>query len=290
MKFNTRPFLIVLFIWLMTILFETAQQLFYIQRFDLGADVTFWDLFLNQTYRWMVWGISAYALVYYIKRNDFYQKYTLKDFYQHAGIILGLVIIDLLIISLIQMWMYGEVYSIQALFEDYFIFYTFQKGPIYILGFIAVSVIIHFYYSNQYLQIEVLQLEKLKQTNAELYQKLKSTSTDKESMLTIKVGNHQKIIPTKEIYWIAADDYCSRVHTQNAPSYTMRISLKALEEKLEQHFLRVHRGAIVNMKMVKGFQATPNTKLILKNEVEVNVSKSKLKLVKTFLEESSILV
>ncbi len=63
----------------------------------------------------------------------------------------------------------------------------------------------------------------------------------------------------------------------------MRISLKALEQKLNPHFLRVHRSAIVNMKMVKEFHSNNTNLLLLKDGTEVPVSQSKLKVVKAFL-------
>ena len=105
---------------------------------------------------------------------------------------------------------------------------------------------------------------------------------DRSSVLNIKIGNKQKIIPFESIYWIEADDYCSKVHTKNDSAYTMRISLKALEEKLSNNFLRVHRKAIVNMNSVEEFKNNGSSLLVLKNKTEVLVSNSKRKFVKDY--------
>ena len=106
----------------------------------------------------------------------------------------------------------------------------------------------------------------------------------KTKILNIKIGNKRKIISVNEIMWLEADDYCVLVHTINDPSYTMRISLKALQEKLSNNFLRVHRKGIVNMDMVKELNLNSNPRLVLKNDQEVIVSKSNLKFVKDFLD------
>ena len=128
-----------------------------------------------------------------------------------------------------------------------------------------------------------MQLEELKKVNAATYQKLKVSSSDKSKILNIKIGNKRKIIPVETILFLEADDYCVNVHTIDNPAYSMRISLKSLEEKLEHHFLRVHRKSIVNMKKVKELNLNRNPNLILENNKQVLVSKSNLKKVKDYL-------
>ena len=64
----------------------------------------------------------------------------------------------------------------------------------------------------------------------------------------------------------------------------MRISLKALQEILNDDFLRVHRKGIVNMKMVKELSLSSNPSILLTNNDKVIVSKSNLKKVKDYLE------
>jgi len=151
------------------------------------------------------------------------------------------------------------------------------------LGYIAITIILFLNYSKGLLQIEVQELIDIKKDNDNLYKKLRASNSDKTKVLNIKVGNKRKIIPVDNITWAEADDYCVNVHTVDFPSYTMRISLKALQEKLSDNFLRVHRKSIVNMNMVKEFNSTSNPRLILKNNQEVLISKRNLKVVKSFL-------
>ncbi len=63
----------------------------------------------------------------------------------------------------------------------------------------------------------------------------------------------------------------------------MRSSLKALEEKLNTNFMRVHRKAIVNMTMAKELNLSQTPNLTLNNDEQVIVSKRNLKSVKKYL-------
>jgi len=63
----------------------------------------------------------------------------------------------------------------------------------------------------------------------------------------------------------------------------MRSSLKALEQKLDSNFLRVHRKAIVNMDFAKEINLSQSPILILQNNEVIAISKSNLKLVRDFI-------
>ncbi|NVK53773.1 MAG: LytTR family transcriptional regulator DNA-binding domain-containing protein [Flavobacteriaceae bacterium] len=175
--------------------------------------------------------------------------------------------------------------TISNFFYEYFLFYVFQKSPTYILGYIAITVILFLSFSKEILQIEVQELIEIKNSNDKIYKKLKEVNTDKAKILNIKIGNKRKIIPVDDITWLEADNYCVNVHTINNPSYSMRSTLKSLEKKLGDNFLRVHRKGIVNMDKVREYYLATNPRVILINNQEVSVSKSNLKLVKSFLEK-----
>jgi DNA-binding LytR/AlgR family response regulator len=155
---------------------------------------------------------------------------------------------------------------------------------VFTLGYAAVSVILYQYFANKQLQIKVQELSEVKNINQGLYKKLKNENEDTSSILNIKIGNKHKIIPIKNIRWIESDDYCVKIHTDNDISYSMRSSLKSLEDKLStNNFLRVHRNALVNMKMAKEMDFSNTPKLILEDATEVLISKSKIKKVRDFL-------
>lgn len=273
----------IIVVLLLTICFETFQQVFYIERFELYENVQFFDLLKNQFYRWLIWLLLGFSLVFFVQK-DINKTPNLSFFSKYFGIILLLVFVNILIISIVQITISDEIFSISKFFSEYFLFYVFQKSPIYILGYIAITIILFLNFTNDKLQIEVQELIAIKKTNDIIYHQLKEANTDKAKVLNIKVGNKRKIIPVDTITWLEADDYCVIVHTINNPSYSMRVSLKSLQEKLENNFLRVHRKGIVNMDMAKELKLATNPRLILKDNQEVSISKSNLKIVKSYLD------
>ena len=267
----------------MAITFETFQQLYYINRYDLVENVSFIDILKNQAYRWVIWMSLGFTLVVYARKEAANFKYNFKYFLKYGLFILLLVGLNILIISTIQFFLNGDEFNFQKWIQEYISFYIFQKAPIYILGYSAIAIILHLYFANEKLQFQVQKLSELREVNLNLYNKLKAEISDKTTILNIKIGNRRRIIPVTDIQWIEADDYCARVHLTNGKSYSMRSTLKTLEEKLQDPFLRVHRKAIVNMDMAKELNTVNAPCIILKNNMEVPVSKSNLKMVKDFI-------
>ncbi|MBR9915412.1 MAG: response regulator transcription factor [Algicola sp.] len=198
--------------------------------------------------------------------------------------ILILVAINILVISVCQILISNTPFSWSILYSEFIPFFTYQKVPMYTLGYIAISIIVYLYFENEKLQISVQELSELKLTHSKLYKKLSETIDEKTTILNIKIGNKRKIIPTDHICWIEADDYCVKVHTIHDKAYTMRSSLKALENKLSHNFLRVHRKAIVNMDKTKELQLSQPPNILLHNGSKIPVSKSQLRTVKNFLD------
>lgn len=279
---SRRSILIIALIILIAITFETLQQMYYIKRFQIDENIAFFDILKAQAYRWIIWLLFSLVLVWYIKAQTFKLKIAFNIF-KLIGIIFCLVFLNIFIISLSQMILSEYSFSLTELFTEFIPFFTYQKAPIYTLGYIAISLILYLYFDNEKLQIEVQKLSELKQTNTKLYNKLRTQVDEKSRVLNIKIGNKRKIIPVEQISWIEADDYCVKVHTTTNKTYTMRSSLKALEEKLNTNFLRVHRKAIVNMDLARELHLANTPNLILKNKTEIPVSKSNLRSVKDFL-------
>ena len=273
--------LIIIIIVGLAITFETLQQLYYIRRFQLAQDVTFFDILKAQSYRWLIWLFLSFILIWFVKKIT-QKAATSANIFKLILLICGLVFLNILIISFSQVLFSEAPFSFSDLISEYLPFFTYQKAPIYTLGYIAISLILYLYFENEKLHIEVQKLSELELTNHKLYNKLKGQIDDKATVLNIKIGNKRKIIPVDQICWIEADDYCVKVHTTSNKTYTMRSSMKALEEKLNSNFLRVHRKAIVNMNLAKELNLANTPNLILQNEIEVPVSKSNLKIVKNF--------
>ncbi|RKE90893.1 LytR/AlgR family response regulator transcription factor [Ichthyenterobacterium magnum] len=279
---SKQSIIIIALVLTIAIIFETFQQLYYIKRFTIADDVTFFSILKNQSYRWIIWMLLSFPLIWYIKSMAT-KIVSLVRLSKLLLVIFGLVFINIIIISISQIYTSGDSFSLLSLFLDYAPFFMYQKAPIYTLGYIAIAIISYLFFINEKLQIEVQELAELKLTNKKLYTQLSSNINDEAKILNIKIGNKRKIIPVENICWIEADDYCVKVHTTTNETYTMRSSLKALDEKLSHHFLRVHRKAIVNMKLAKELNLASTPNLILKNNTQIQVSKSNLKTVKDFL-------
>lgn len=277
-----RSILFIASLLVLAITFETLQQLYYIRRYDLVDGITFVDVLQGQSYRWLIWMLLGMALVPYAKKGSGKSSYSFSKFAKFGLFIAALVVINIVVISILEMLISGEGFAAKLFVNEYFPFYIYQKAPIYTLGYIAVAVILHLYFANEQLQIKVQELHELKETHAQLYDQLRTRVDDRTRILSIKLGNKRRIIPVSDIVWIEADDYCVKVHTLT-DTHTMRSSLKALEEKLDGNFLRVHRRAIVNMDCTQELRLTKNPTLVLSNQEEVLVSKSQLKSVREFL-------
>ena len=94
--------------------------------------------------------------------------------------------------------------------------------------------------------------------------------------LLLKTTGRQSSVPTQDILWIEAEDYCCRVHT-NLNNYLVRQSLNSFEESLPPDlFLRIHRSTIVNVKQVELIEKAENRKHIirLRNGIERAISRS----------------
>ncbi|WP_422105686.1 LytR/AlgR family response regulator transcription factor [Winogradskyella sp.] len=198
--------------------------------------------------------------------------------------IIGLVIINIVIISISQQMTGSDPFSMELFITEYLQFFMYQKAPMYTLGYIAMTVIMHLYYVNEQLHIKIQNLSELKVTNTELYEQLKRRIDDKSSILNIKIGNKRKIVPVTDILWIEADDYCVKVHTIADDTYTMRSSLKALDEKLDDNFIRVHRKALINADFIEElYTSSGSTYLTLKNKIQIPVSKKNLSVVRKLI-------
>lgn len=268
---------------MLAITFETLQQQYYLLRFNLADNVAFFDLLKNQAYRWIIWISLGFLLIPITRRVKKLGYSFLQKSVFIAISIVALVAINIFIISLISALILGDVISWSGLWNESFAFFMFQKAPVYVLGYIAVSIILDQELINTELHFKIQALSEVKKTNQHLYQELAKQQSDKTPVLNIKVGNKRKIIPITSIIWIASDDYCVKVHTASS-SFTMRSSLKQLETRLGDPFLRIHRQAIVNMNAVTQYRATDKPAVLVNQQQWIPVAKKKLRQVKEYLQ------
>jgi two-component system LytT family response regulator len=93
--------------------------------------------------------------------------------------------------------------------------------------------------------------------------------------LAFKHNDRTIVLKATEIVWIEAEDYYVRVHSTQG-RHLVRASLASLEERLDpQSFLRVHRGALVNVEEVRELQDAGGLSLLLSDGTTVPVSRSR---------------
>ncbi|AMY07114.1 Transcriptional regulatory protein YpdB [Luteitalea pratensis] len=93
--------------------------------------------------------------------------------------------------------------------------------------------------------------------------------------LSFKQNDRQIVVPISDVYWIEAEDYYVRIHSQRG-RHLVRTPLATLEARLNpRDFLRVHRGAIVNVQKVVAVRDAGGLMLVLADGTEVPVSRSR---------------
>ena len=100
-------------------------------------------------------------------------------------------------------------------------------------------------------------------------------STGYLQRLTFRDADRLVVLKTTELMWIEAQDYYVLVHSARG-RHMIRAALAALESRLDpQRFLRVHRGAIVNVDAVREIHDTDGMRLVLSDGQFVPVSRSR---------------
>jgi len=272
----------ILFVLVVIITFQTFQQVFYVDRFQPGKEIKFFDMLQYHSMKWLLWVILG-ALLFFSVKKDLGKERNIAFILKHFFIVVFLVLLNILIISFYYTFSFDKGFDYNSFKVNFFPFYLFQRAPLYTLGYIGFTVILFFYFETKELQIKVEELVKIKDYHRSEYEKLKKSHSETDQILQIKIGNKLKVIPIEGIFWIEANDYCVMIHTSEKLSYSMRISLKSLESKLPDHFMRVHRKGIVNMKKVKNFEANEQPTLQLSNDNKVPVSKGNIKKVKNYI-------
>ena len=110
-----------------------------------------------------------------------------------------------------------------------------------------------------------------------MYNELKSKSLDdSEKIISVKIGNRIKQVSISGIEWIESDNYCVKLHTREG-CFTIRASMKYLEKYLpNDHFIRVHRNAIVNRTLIDELDISESPLVKLKNGEVIRVAMSRL--------------
>lgn len=282
MKTSHKLYIATILYFIGLLLFETAQQHYYITSFDLrdGGAVFFFDLLRNHAILWLVWIIFVIPLFFYVKRHSI-RKLSLSIVLQYGWRIAATLLLTLLCISLVKLWQNGQNI---ATFWEYLSFYTFQKAALFVNAYLGLLVFINLHQSLQLLDAKVVELSDLSTRYENLYQDFTQQQLDDQTpLMQIKIGNKVKNILLSEVIWVQSDDYCVKIHTQKK-AYNIRKSMKAMEQELgARGFIRVHRNSIVNKAAIDIFSFSPKPHVRLKNGQQLQIAASRIPKIKASL-------
>ncbi|CAM1349099.1 LytR/AlgR family response regulator transcription factor [Tenacibaculum crassostreae] len=129
------------------------------------------------------------------------------------------------------------------------------------------------------------------QVNIEDIRKLLINPIDRKykKRLTIKVGQHLKIIPIDEIECFYSENKATYIHTHSNRNYLLDNSLENWQEELDpEQFFRVNRTFIVHVNAINDIVSYTNSRLQLKlnsfNEQEIIVSRERVKDFKNWID------
>lgn len=106
---------------------------------------------------------------------------------------------------------------------------------------------------------------------ARLGQLLAGTQPDARRIAVATTAG-EVVLDADDIRWIGADDYYATIHDAAGRSYQARESLASLETRLAaDRFVRVHRGAVVNLACIRALR--PDATLVLRDGTELAVSR-----------------
>ncbi len=81
--------------------------------------------------------------------------------------------------------------------------------------------------------------------------------------IPVKVGDKVIFIRLDEVSYFQADEKYVSVVTKHAKSYTLDSSLKRLQEKLPDYFVRVHKSYLINKNLLKEIRKHFNNRFVL---------------------------
>ncbi|GAB5409107.1 MAG: hypothetical protein BalsKO_14720 [Balneolaceae bacterium] len=185
----------------------------------------------------------------------------------------------LLTVSMLTILTQGSGFSFRTFFE-LFEFILYQKGLSFLFASCLLVLLLYNKSNKLVIDAQWVEIKNLKSAS-------KTFPSIENPNLSIRIGNKVKLIPISEVFWLEADDYCVKIHT-SIKTYTMRKSLKSLEEELAPYyFIRVHRSALINLDYLK--QVDYNSSLLkLNNNSEIQLSKSGAKTLRQALSAHTI--
>lgn len=267
------------------ILFDAFQQHYYLTNFNIlanGSQISFSTLIFNHLFRWLIWAFSCLPLIWFSRKifSNVSIRVNSIGWFKLSIATLFCWLSAMALISVLNIYLNGLTNGFPTFLDNY-LFFIVQKG---ISFFFAYSILILALFNNsktRVIEAQWVELSELKDTQG--------TRQENETppMLNIKIGNRIKMLSLSDLTWIEADDYCVQLHTKQK-SYTLRKSLKSLEEQLAPYqFVRVHRRALLNLDCLDHVDFKQSV-VKLRDSSELPLSKSGAQNLRKVLKANSI--
>jgi two-component system, LytTR family, response regulator len=96
-----------------------------------------------------------------------------------------------------------------------------------------------------------------------------------ERTVTVRDAGKTLVIPIKDIDWIEAEDYCSRIHAGDRKPLVRR-TMQSFIDELDDQFMRTHRSSIVNLVRIRELRplSSGEAEAILVDGTRVRVSRA----------------
>lgn len=258
------------------VLFDSAQQKYYLDTFNLSPTegISYITLLKTHLIRWAFWAGTVFPLSYFMWSRYFRpSELALKSWISIVLFYIGGTVLTLLLISAHAI---HEQEASTVEFGEFFEFFVFQKGLSFLMASLMLVLLLYNQTKSEKIKNQVVEIRNLQRKKSDLEEVLSNAETPH---LQIKIGYKMIPVALEDIAWIQSDDYCVKIHTDEQ-TYTLRQSLKTLEAKLAPHrFIRIHRSALLNLNYLDQINFE-TSKITLRNKTEIPYSKSGIKSLK----------
>ena len=185
----------------------------------------------------------------------------------------------ILLSLLLQLFVQGYRFYIYFNRPDLYFFPGFIRQAVDLLfpALIMVAVIIKV--SDQYRTFQIIGI-KAKQLEEELQEQKK-----KVQFIVYRKQNENHLISVENVRFFKAERFLIEVHLQNGEVELLEKPLNQLEEILPEHFMRIHRSYIVNLRYVTSYKYVSGGayEMLLKDGLVLPISRYRVKHLKESL-------
>jgi len=114
-------------------------------------------------------------------------------------------------------------------------------------------------------KLDSLKLYSDKQELLKIIERYVSQTPKKEiTNIPVKLGDRMLFLRIEDISYFLADEKYVSIYTKEGKTYLCDFTLKSLEEKLADNFLRIHRSLLVNTKRIREINKHYGSRYIVK--------------------------